>query len=161
MVLGEAVDLVEEQNRAPLLCGEPVAGFLEHLADVFDPRGGGRQGAEGGVGVGGDEHRQCRLAGAGRAPEKHGDRLTGLHDVPEGGALAKELWLTGDLVDRPRPHAGGQRGGTRRQILGASFEKVGHQYRRYPANAAHEHRVALTDTECSRAQRAATGTMRS
>ena len=65
LALVEAVDLVEEEDRAGAVRAEPVAGALEHAADVVDAGRDGRELLERGAGGLGDDARERRLADPG------------------------------------------------------------------------------------------------
>ena len=105
LALVEAVDLVEEQDRARPVRAEPVAGTLEHAAHVVDARRHGRQLLEGGARRLGDDPRERRLADAGRAVEDHRRRPVALDREPERRAVAEHVPLADELVERPRPDA--------------------------------------------------------
>jgi hypothetical protein len=63
------VDLVEEEDRALPLHPEPLARTREDLPNVFDRRGHGGELLELRAGRPGDDPRERRLPGAGRAVE--------------------------------------------------------------------------------------------
>ncbi len=67
--LVEAVDLVEEQDRALAVLAEPLLGPGEHLAHVLHAGAHRRQALEGPLGRRGDQLGERRLARAGRAPQ--------------------------------------------------------------------------------------------
>ena len=56
-----------------------------------------------------DDVRERGLAGAGRAVEHQRHRLVGLHQPAQRRALAEQVLLADDLVERARPHADGER----------------------------------------------------
>ena len=56
----------------------------------------------------GDDPRQGRLAAAGRPPEDDRGQLAGLDQAPQDLARPDEVLLADVLVQRPRPHAGGE-----------------------------------------------------
>ena len=64
---------------------------------------------EGGVGGAGDDARERRLAGAGRAVEDRRVRLACLDGRAKRGAFGEEVALPDELVQGARPHADGQR----------------------------------------------------
>ena len=101
--LVEAVDLVEEEDRrAPRVA--PLARPRDHLADLRPPRVDGRELLEGGVGVLGGHPRERRLAGARRAVEDHRVRVAGLDRRAQRRALAEQVLLADEVVERARPH---------------------------------------------------------
>ena len=67
--LVEAVDLVQEEDRATTLAAEPVTGALENRPHVADGRRHGRELLERRSGRRGDDSRERGLAAAGRAVE--------------------------------------------------------------------------------------------
>ena len=87
--LAEAVDLVEEQDRALAPLAEPLLGPLEHLADVLHPGADRRELLERLGGVGGDGLGQGRLARARRPPEDHRREPVGLDEGPQRLAPAR------------------------------------------------------------------------
>ncbi len=124
--LVEAVDLVEEEDRALTALAEPLAGAFDDLADVLHPRGDRRQLlARPGRRVG---DRQCegRLAGAGRPPEDR-RRQPVLFDEPsQRAARADQVILADDVVDRARAEAGGERSRRPQPRLRRRAEQVAH-----------------------------------
>ena len=64
----EAVDLVEEEDRALAALAQPAAGALRDLADVLHPRGDGREALERLLGRARDELGDRGLAHARAAP---------------------------------------------------------------------------------------------
>ena len=117
--LVEAVDLVEEEDRrlgqlAAVLCA------LEHLAHLRAPGLDGAQLLQGGVGRGGHDPRQRRLARARRPVEDHRVRPALLDGAAQRRALGEQVLLADELVERSRPQARGQRAcqGIRDERLG-------------------------------------------
>ena len=105
--LVEAVDLVDEQNRAdaPALHALRLvhggAQFLhpvEHRAQRDEVR----------VRPVRDDARERRLARAGRSPEDKRAQGVFLHGAPQHAARADEVILAQDLIERPGAHAFGQ-----------------------------------------------------
>ena len=107
--LVEAVDLVDEQDRLLAVEGEPLASLGDqgaHLGHAAHDRGDGHQPAPDGVG----EHAgEARLAAAGRAPEEERAEVAALQGPAQRAALADQVLVADDLVERPRAHSGRQR----------------------------------------------------
>ena len=113
--LVEAVDLVEEEDRrAPGVA--PLARPRDHLADLRPPRVDGRELLEGGVGVLGGHPRQRRLAGARRAVQDHRVRVAGLDRRAQRRALAEQVLLADEVVERARAHPRRERPADRRRL---------------------------------------------
>ena len=121
--LVEAVDLVEEEDRRAA-AGAPLAGAGDHLAHLGAAGLHGGQLLEGGVGVLGGEPRERRLAGARRAVEHHRVRLAGLERRAQRRALAEQVLLADELVERLRAHARRQRPVGRRPVIRAFLGRV-------------------------------------
>ena len=101
--LVEAVDLVEEEDRRP--AGLAALGRArEHLAHLGPPRVDGRELLERAVGAAGDDPRERRLAGPGRAVEDGAVGLAGLDRDAQRRAGGEQLALAGELVDGARAH---------------------------------------------------------
>ena len=60
--LVEAVDLVDEDDRAAALAAAPILGRLQDLAQLLDPREHGAHGLEVGAGGPADDLGERRLA---------------------------------------------------------------------------------------------------
>ena len=99
LTLVEAVDLVEEQDRAGAVGAEAIARALKDAADVIDTRRDGRELLEGGARRLGDDARQRRLADPWRAVEDHRGRPVGLDREPKSGALGEHVPLADELVE--------------------------------------------------------------
>ena len=106
--LGEAVDLVEEEDGLAAVEVTGAVRLLHHRADVLDPGRHRGQLDELAVGGGRDEVGERRLARARRAPE---DRREGTgrtaaagDEPPERAAGTQHLALAADLLDRARTH---------------------------------------------------------
>ena len=108
--LVEAVDLVDEEDGAEVLGGAYLAGLLDRLPEVGDAGGDGGDADEVRLREAGDEPRERRLAGAGRAPEHHGGHLAGADGALQHVALAEEVALPDVLLERAGAHAGRERG---------------------------------------------------
>ena len=101
--LVEAVNLVEEQDRAAVVLAETLASPFDHFPDVLDARRHGRELLELLRGAAGDCQGQRRLAGAWRTPEQHGRQRVGFHETAQRLAGTEQVGLTDDVVDRARP----------------------------------------------------------
>ena len=101
--LVEAVDLVQEENRAPARAAETLACAGEHLADVLDRRGDGGELLELGARGLGDDAGERRLAGARRPVEDRGANPVLGDREPQGGVLAEHVLLPDELVEASRP----------------------------------------------------------
>ena len=129
----EAVDLVEEQDRALALARARAPRVLEDLAHLLDPRGDRRVGQKVRGRLRRDQARERRLAHAGRPPEnERRDAILG-DGAPEEPVGADDLVGTLDLVERPRPHAVGQRRVGRRDARGGGGAGVVFEEGRHPA----------------------------
>ncbi len=119
----EAVDLVHEQQG--LLARRAThPGRLERLLQIGDAREDranrlifiarrlGQQAGDGG------------LAGAGRSPQNHGPQPSGLDHTPDRPALAQQMVLAHDLIQRLRAQTVGQ--GRVRGMDAGGFEQVSH-----------------------------------
>ena len=87
--LVEAVDLVDEDDRAASGRAADALGLAHHVADFLDAGHHGAEGHEARLGRVGDDARQRRLAGAGRAPED--DRL---QQVALDGLAERFAWAS-------------------------------------------------------------------
>ena len=107
--LVEAVDLVDEQDRrltgpAPRLrrTFHDLLHFLdarEHRRDLHERHARGTR----------DQACERGLAGAGRAPQDDAREMPPLAHQHERAALLQEMLLPDQLLERPRPHAVGER----------------------------------------------------
>ena len=104
----EAVDLVEEEDRAAVVAAPDLAGLLDGVAEVGDAGGDGGQGDEVAPGEAGDEAREGRLSDAGRAPEDHRGHLIRADGALEDAAGPEEVLLADEFVERAGTYAGGQ-----------------------------------------------------
>ena len=124
----EAVDLVEEEDRALALLAQAGAGALGDLAHVLHARGDGRQRLERLAGGAGDEAGDGGLAGAGRAPEDHRREPVGLDQDPQRLPGPEQVLLADDLVERAGPQAGRERRPPLESLGDRSAEEVvGHR----------------------------------
>ena len=126
LALVEAVDLVEEEDRARPVRPEPVAGTLEDAAHVVDARRHGRELLEDGARGLGDDPCERRLADAGRAVEDHRRRPVALDREPERRSVGEHVPLADELVERPRPDALRQRSRLALVHRGSVREEVAH-----------------------------------
>ena len=105
----EAVDLVQEQDRALAPLPQPGAGPLHHLPHLLHAGGDGRHGLER-LGRGpGHQPGDGRLPGAGRAPQDARRQPVGLDQRPQRLPRRQQVLLADDLVEGAGPHAAGQR----------------------------------------------------
>ena len=136
--LVEAVDLVEEEDRRPARRAA-LLGPRDHLADLGAAGVDRRELLEGAARPGGDDPRQRRLAGAGRAVEDGAVRLAGLDRDPQRRARAEQVpWPANSSRSRGRMRVargasgGGASGGRSRlrpharSRRAALFVAVGH-----------------------------------
>ena len=103
--LVEAVDLVEEEDRRLAGGLAPVRRALEHLAHLGAAGLDRRQLLERGARGRGDEPRERRLAGARRPVEDHRVRAALGQRAAQRRALAEQVLLADDLLDRRRAQA--------------------------------------------------------
>ncbi len=107
--LVEAVDLVDEQDRTPGFEREPVLRLGDGGPDLGHP--GHDRGHRAELGADGvrEQAGERRLAGARRAPQEQAREVTARDRAAEGAALADEVGLADELVERARAHARGER----------------------------------------------------
>ena len=108
--LVEAVDLVDEQDRALAAERQTVLGLGDQAADLLDSREHGGERREVGPGVRGEEGGKGRLPGARRAPQDHRVKVARLDGGAEQSPGPEQVRLANELVERLRPHPLGQRG---------------------------------------------------
>ena len=108
--LVEAVDLVDEQDRAPAVHAQSLLRLGCNPAQLRHARADGADRAEVTAGEGRDEEGEGGLAAAGRAPEDDRRDLVGLDALAEHLARADDVLLPHELVEGPRPHPCGQGG---------------------------------------------------
>src|SRR5581483_11544072 len=139
----EAVDLVEEQDRALALLTEAGPGPLHDLPHLLHAGGDGRHRLEG-LGRGpGHQPGDGGLAGAGRAPEDARRQPVGLDQRPQRLARRQQVLLAGHLVEGAGPHPARQRRPGRHPPVGRLTEQIvaaGH-----PATVARRRRVKIED----------------
>ena len=107
--LGEAVDLVEEQDRALSALAEAVAGVLDGRPDVLHAGVHRRELLEGACRAAGDRESKRGLAGPGRTPEQHRRQPVALDQRAQRPARADEVLLADDVVERAWPQPCGER----------------------------------------------------
>ena len=103
------MNLIEKKNGALAAVAKPLAGGLEDRAHFFHPDCGGVHLLEVAFGVRGDELREGRLSGAGRAIEDHAGEPVGFEHSPQQLAGAEEVLLADKFIQRSRPHADSKR----------------------------------------------------
>ena len=107
--LVEAMDLIDEQNRAHIA---PPFLFraLDFLAQLTHAGQHGRERDETQSGPIGEQTRECGLARAGWAPEDHRGKLTTpLQDGRKRTLVAQQVCLSLEFLEAPWPHAVRQR----------------------------------------------------
>jgi hypothetical protein len=109
LCLVEAVDLVEEEDRALTAGAQAVFRPLEHVAHLLLARVHGRGLLERGAGVAREHARKRRLARARRAVQDHRVRPSLLDRGPKGRPLAEQVVLADELVERLRAHPRSER----------------------------------------------------
>ena len=122
--LVEAVDLVDEEHGAPALRAQALARAADHRLDVGLARRDRRELLEGRLRARGDDARERRLARARRAEEDRRGHAVLLDRPSQGGALADELRLAGELVERARAHAVRERRVRCAPLLGRVVEQA-------------------------------------
>ena len=128
--LVEAVDLVEEEDRAPAGRAEPLPRPREHLAHVLHRRRHRRQLLERRAGRGGDDPRERRLPAAGRAVQDRGVDAVLLDRAPQRRALAEDVLLADELAER-RAAAAAARAARPRSRAGRRRRRRGRPCRQY------------------------------
>ena len=99
----EAVDLVDEEDRAH--AAELVARAVAHLADLGDVGDHARAAHEFALRGARDHLREGGLAAAGRAEEDDVREAVRLDHAAEELAGPEDVRLSGDFLERARPHA--------------------------------------------------------
>ena len=124
--LAEPVDLVDEQDRALRRQAETVGGRRDGRAQLGDAAGDRADLLEVRLRRARDDARQRRLAGAGRAVEDQREERVRLDRATQPRALADDLSLADELVERPRTHAGSKRRDGGAVVRGAVVEERAH-----------------------------------
>ena len=122
----EAVDLVEEAERAPAHLGQVLAGLVDDAPHVGHAGGDGRERHEPRAGGLRGQARQRGLAGARRAPQDQRDQPPLGEHPAQRGARAQRRVLPHDLVERGRTHPVGQRRRAAAALGRGGVEEVGH-----------------------------------
>ena len=135
--LVEAMDLVDEEDRAEAVRAEPFACGRDDAADVVDPGGDGGDLLERGAGPLGDDASDRRLAGAGRAEEDHRGRPVLFDRQPERRARAQDVLLSDELLERARSEANREGRVLQLAILRGLGEEVSHAAKYAQAVAPH------------------------
>ena len=107
--LVEAVDLVEEEDRARPVQIEPILSVGDGAADLDDARHDSRHRREMRPDLGGEKAREARLAGPWWSPQQERREMPARDAPAERPALADEVALADELVEVPGTHPGGQR----------------------------------------------------
>ena len=107
--LVEAVNLVDEDNRAAPGRPAQAFGLRHHLADFLDARQHGAERDEPRLRRVGDDPRERRLAGARRPPEDDRLEQVALDRLAQRPAGCQQLLLADEFVEGPRPHPLGER----------------------------------------------------
>ncbi len=124
--LVEAVDLVEEEDRATAVRAQPLPCTGEDGAHLCNRRRDGRQLFEGGARPGGDDPRQRRLAASRRPVEDHRADAVLFDRQAQRGALAEDLPLADELLQRCRPRALRERRRAGHVLLSRVCEEIAH-----------------------------------
>ena len=118
--LVEAVDLVDEDDRAPAGRSRGSLGVGHHVLDLLDAGEHGAERHEPRLRRVGDDARERRLAGARRSPEDDRLQQVALDGLAQRPARREQILLADELVERARPHPLGERRvcrGRRRRIV--------------------------------------------
>ena len=97
--LVEAVNLVDEEDRAPSLHAEAVLGVPDDGAEIGDSRSYSAHGTEVALRGVGHQVGESRLAGARRAPEDDGGYAVGLDAAAEDSIGPDDVLLPDELVE--------------------------------------------------------------
>src|SRR6185503_186515 len=115
---------------------QPVLSRRDRAADLRDAAHDRREGDELGADRLRQDPRERRLAGPGRAPKQQRRQVATRDRPPQRPGIADEMLLPDELLERPRPHARGERlpfGWWLEQGLGASAgDAAGWHVRRAP-----------------------------
>ena len=104
----EAVNFVDEDDGARAVLAGAV-GIAHHLLDFLDAGEHGGKLDEVGLGDAGDDLGEGGFARARRAPEDHRGRVIALDLHAQRLARPDQVLLADEFIERPRPHAVGQR----------------------------------------------------
>ena len=106
--LGEAVDLVHEEDGPLAVHLSPVPGRGHDLADLLHPAQDRAEGDELGAGALGHDAGQGGLSGARRPPQDQGGHLVRLDGPPQGSARPQHVLLAGEVLQAPGAHPLGE-----------------------------------------------------
>ena len=116
--LVEAVDLVQEENRAPAVRPEPLPCARDHLAHLGHARRHRRELLELGTGRVRDHTGKRRLPASRRTVEdRRADAVLGDRE-PQGRLLSEDLLLAHEFLEPLRPHPERERRGLRQPFIG-------------------------------------------
>ena len=101
-----------------------MASAFDDLAHVLDTGADRAHLLERPLGAAGDRERQRRLAGAGWPPEDRARQAVLLDQSTQRLALADQVLLTDDIVERARSQASRQRSLAAQKILGGGAEQI-------------------------------------
>ena len=107
--LVEPVDLVEEEDRAGAMQGQPVLRLGDRGPDLDHAGHDRRQRDEMGADRVGQQSREARLARPRRAPQQGRGQVATGHAAAERSAFADEVALPDELLEAARAHARGER----------------------------------------------------
>jgi len=103
------MNFVDEEDRSPAAPAAVVLGFGHHGTNLLDAREHGAEGHEPRPRHAGDDARERRLAGSGRAPQDDRLEAIALNRAAQGPARAKEILLADELIECLRAHPLGER----------------------------------------------------
>src|SRR5699024_3609049 len=106
--LGEAVDLVEKEDRGLVVLVASLLRGGENLADLLDGGRGRRELDKPLVRASSDDIGDRRLAGARRPPEEDRGLRGAFDDAFQRRAREDHVILPDELIEHGRPHARGQ-----------------------------------------------------
>ena len=106
--LVEAMDFVAEEDRALPLILQPLLGLLDDLAHARHAFGDRGKRLEVPVGVISDDFGERGFAGPRWAPEDARTDVASADQIPERFARTEEVLLAEELLERFRPHPGGE-----------------------------------------------------
>ena len=120
----EAVNLVQEQHRAPPLLAEQPPGAFDGLADVFYPGRDCGQADEGPLRRPSYQPCERRLARTGRPPQDGRAQPVRFDQRPERSSRPEQALLADHIVQGLRAHAGRERPTIGQAPLHGGLEKV-------------------------------------
>ena len=107
--LVEPMDLVEEQDGPRTVQGQPFLGLGDRRADIGDAGHDRGHRRELGPDLPREQPGEARLPGAGWSPQQQRREMAPGDAPAQRSALADEVLLSDELVERPRPHPRGER----------------------------------------------------